>query len=360
MTGTREDYLDQIRQGGLDLPPELAAAFASVPREAFVPDGFQRRDGSWVRPADPDFLGIVYSDDVLITKVDGRMPISSSSQPSLMAIMILALRVKPGLRVLEIGAGTGYNAALLASLGATITSIDVQEDVAVRARSALARAGIAGVRVEHADGYLGVPGSHFDRVIVTVGVGGVSPHWLDQLAPGGFVLAPVVHAGTHPVLRISPGRPVTARAVCGAGFMQASGPLGATFADAFPAPATAMAELVERIPARYDPALTEFPYRDLWYAAGAWNRRASHAAVPDRPQSCLALLDGSRSGGAVIPPDGSVWAGGAQADDFTEAAAGILDRWEAAECPPMQAWRVTLAEAGDPRTPIWVPQRWQL
>src|SRR3954447_18531337 len=193
VTDPREDYLHQIRRGGLDLPPELAAAFASVPREAFVPEGFQRRDGTWVRPADPDFLDIVYSDDVLITKVDGRMPISSSSQPSLMAIMILALRVTPGMRVLEIGAGTGYNAALLASLGATITSIDVQEDVAVRARSALARAGIAGVRVQHGDGYSGVPGSHFDRVIVTVGIGGVSPHWLEQLDPGGFVLAPIVH-----------------------------------------------------------------------------------------------------------------------------------------------------------------------
>src|SRR4029079_15325835 len=131
---------------------------------------FQRRDGSWVRPADPEFLTTVYSDDVLVTKMDGSVPVSSFSQPSLMAIMIMALRVTPGLRILEIGAGTGYNAALLASLGATITSIDVQEDVAVRARAAWARAGIAGVRVEHADGYRGVPGSRFDRVIVTVGI----------------------------------------------------------------------------------------------------------------------------------------------------------------------------------------------
>src|SRR3954463_7599482 len=96
MSGTREDYLDQIRRSGLDLPPELAAAFASVPREAFVPEGFQRRDGTWVRPADPEFLTTVYSDDVLVTKTDGKMPISSSSQPSLMAIMIMALRVTPG------------------------------------------------------------------------------------------------------------------------------------------------------------------------------------------------------------------------------------------------------------------------
>src|SRR5262249_14270546 len=153
----------------------------AVRREAFVPEGFQSRDGTWVTPADPDFLTTVYRDDVLVTKVDGRVPVSSSSQPSLMAIMLEALQTAPGQRILEIGAGTGYNAALLASLGAAVVSIAVQEDVADRARSALARAGLPAVRVEHRDGYLGVPGELFDRVIVTVGVAGLSPYWLEQL-----------------------------------------------------------------------------------------------------------------------------------------------------------------------------------
>ncbi|MEU4240284.1 methyltransferase domain-containing protein [Actinoplanes sp. NPDC026619] len=359
MTGPRGEFLERIRQGGVELSPELAAAFARVPREAFVPDGFQRRDGSWVLPADPDFLPTIYHDDVLVTKMDGKVPTSSSSQPSLMALMIEALDVRPGHRILEVGAGTGYNAALLASLGASVTSIDAQEDVAVRARTALARAGIAGVRVEHADGYPGRPRERFDRVIVTVGIAGVSPHWLEQLDPDGFVLAPVVHAGTHPVLRVA-GPPVRARAVCGSGFMQASGPLNAPFPDAFPSPAAAMAELTPHAPARYDPPLDESTYRDLWYAAGAWNRRASHAAIPGRRQSCLALLDGTRSGGAVVPPDGSVWAGGDEAAGYGAAAAAVLDRWEAAGRPPMGAWRISLELAGDPHSPIWVPHRWQI
>jgi protein-L-isoaspartate(D-aspartate) O-methyltransferase len=363
VTGTREDYLDQIRRGGLDLPPELAAAFASVPREAFVPDGFQRRDGSWVRPADPDFLGIVYSDDVLITKTDGRMPISSSSQPSLMAIMILALRVTPGLRILEVGAGTGYNAALLASLGATITSIDVQEDVAVRARSALARAGIAGVRVEHADGYLGVPGSHFDRVIVTVGVGGVSPHWLAQLDPGGFVLAPIVHAGTDPVLRVSgpPEGPVTGKPVCAAGFMRAAGPLNADHPGAFPPPvAGSLTEMAEAAPARFDPPLDDVVYRDLWYAAGALTRRATNAIVPGMDHPRLALVDSAGTGGAILLPDGSVLAGGPEAAAYATLAVDVLDRWAALGRPPMGAWRVELTRTGDPSSPIWVPDAWEV
>ena len=364
MTGRREDYLDQIRRSGLELPPELAAAFASVPREAFVPEGFQRRDGGWVHPADPDFLDTVYSDDVLITKVDGKVPISSSSQPSLMAIMIIALRVTPGLRILEIGAGTGYNAALLASLGATITSIDVQEDVAVRARSALARAGIAGVRVEHADGYSGVPGSRFDRVIVTVGVGGVSPHWLAQLDPGGFVVAPVVHAGADPVLRVSgpPAGPVAGEPICPAGFMRAAGPLNAGHPGAFPPPvaAGALTGMAEAAPPRFDPPLDDVAYRDLCYAAGALTRRATHAIVAAEEQRHLALVDAAGTGGAVLLPDGSVLAGGAEAASYAALAVEILDRWTAMGRPPMRAWRVGLSLTGDPESPIWVPGSWEV
>ena len=367
MTDPRGGYLEQIRQGGVALSPELAAAFASVPREAFVPDGFQRRDGGWVRPTDPDFLATVYRDDVLITKVDGKVPISSSSQPSLMAIMIMALDVTPGMRILEIGAGTGYNAALLASLGAKIISIDVQEDVADRARAALARAGIAGVRVEHTDGYAGVPGDRFDRVIVTVGVGGVSPLWLEQLDPGGFVVAPVKHAGTHPVLAVAgpPGGPVTATVICSSGFMQAAGPLSADHPGAFPDPVTtgALEELTVFAPARFDPPLPEDAYRDLWYASGAWNRRTTHATVSSassREQNCLALLDDTRAGGAVLLPDGSVLAGGEKAPDYAAAAVEVLDRWLDAGRPPLRAWRITLTRTGDPAAPIWVPDRWEL
>jgi protein-L-isoaspartate(D-aspartate) O-methyltransferase len=361
VTDPRRRYVEQIRQSGVPLPPELAAAFASVPREAFVPDGFQGRGGGWIRPADPNFLPTVYSNDVLVTKVDGQTPISSSSQPSLMAIMIMALRVQPGLRILEIGAGTGYNAALLAALGAKVTSIDVQADVAAGARSAVARAGIAGVRVEHADGYAGLPGEHFDRVIVTVGIGGVSPRWLAQLDPGGFVIAPVKHASMHPVLAVSgpPSGPVTATVVCPAGFMLASGPLNADHPGSFPPPVTVgtLEGLRPFAPARFDPPLDERAYRNLWYAAGAWNRRATHTTLPDSDQSRVALLDEPGTGGAVILPDGAVLAGD---PDSGLAATRVLDRWTEAGRPPPTAWRVGLTLTGDPEFPIWAPTSWRL
>jgi protein-L-isoaspartate(D-aspartate) O-methyltransferase len=363
MTDLRGRFVEQIRQNGAPLTPELAAAFASVPRESFVTAGFQRRDGTWAAPGDADFLDLVYRDDVLVTKVDGAIPVSSSSQPSLMAIMIAALAVRPGMRVLEIGAGTGYNAALLAALGAEVTSVDVQEDVAERAADALARLGVTAATVTHGDGYLGAPAQRFDRVIVTVGVAGLSPHWLSQLEPDGLAIVPVEHAGMHPVLAVRGVRddPVTASVVCPSGFMSASGPLTAAHPGAHPvaAPAGSLAVFTQVAPARWDPPLDSLAYRDLWYAAGVWHRRASHAALR-RDHSSLALLDDNGTGGAVILPNGSVMAGGEQAKRYAADAADILDRWTALGRPPMQAWHVTLTLTGDPAAPIWAPTEWSL
>jgi protein-L-isoaspartate(D-aspartate) O-methyltransferase len=363
VSGPRGRLVEQIRHSGVKLSPELIAAFGRVPREAFVPEGFQRRDGTWVRPADKDFLATVYTDDVLVTKMDGRVPTSSSSQPSLMALMILALDVRPGMRVLEIGAGTGYNAALLAALGAEVVSIDVQEDVANRARSALARAGIAGVRVERGDGYEGFPSVRFDRVIVTVGITGISPRWFAQLEPGGLVIAPVEHAGFHPVHAVRALEDeVVATVVSPSGFMVAAGPLTAGHPGAFPSPAAAgsLIDLVEYTGSRFGGPLDGSQYRDLWYAAGVWHRRATHAAIPPREQSCLMLLDEPRTGGAAILPDGTVLAGGDEADAYATDAVAVLDRWHAAGRPPMNAWRVGLSLAGDKNAPIWVPATWHL
>jgi protein-L-isoaspartate(D-aspartate) O-methyltransferase len=363
VTDLRRRFVELMRRNGAPLTPELAAAFAAVPREAFVAEGFQRRDGTWAAPDAAGFLDTVYRDDVLVTKLDSGVPVSSSSQPSLMAIMLDALDVHPGDRVLEIGAGTGYNAALLAVLGAHVTSVDVQADVADRARSALADARIEGVRVLAGDGYAGAPGERFDRAIVTVGVAGVSPHWLAQAQPGPIVV-PVEHAGTHPVLAVRgpADGPVSATVICPSGFMSAAGPLTARHPGSHPPPVAsgALTAFAEVSPARWERPLDSMGYRDLWYAAGVWSGRATHAALPGRDQGCLILLDESGTGGAAILPDGAVRAGGGQAPEYAARAVEIVDRWEAAGRPPMQAWRIGLRPTGDPDAPIWAPATWDL
>jgi protein-L-isoaspartate(D-aspartate) O-methyltransferase len=97
--------------------------------------------------------------------------------------------------VLEIGAGTGYNAALLAHLvGPTgaVVSLDIDPEVVERARAALAAAGFAQVRVVHRDGADGYPSAApYDRIIATAGVWDLAPAWLDQLAPGGRIVVPL-------------------------------------------------------------------------------------------------------------------------------------------------------------------------
>ena len=112
-----------------ELAPEaILDAFAAVPRHLFLPG---------VGPVE------AYCDDAIVTAVQDGVPTSSSSQPSLMARMLAMLELEPGQRVLEIGAGTGYNAALMAALGARVTTVELQPAVAAAAREHLAAAGVA-------------------------------------------------------------------------------------------------------------------------------------------------------------------------------------------------------------------------
>ncbi|SDS14064.1 methyltransferase, FxLD system [Actinopolymorpha singaporensis] len=158
----------------------VADALATVPRHLFLPG---------VPPAE------AYVDEAVVTRRDAEgTATSSSSQPAIMAIMLEQLDVRPGHRVLEIGAGTGYNAALLAHLvgpAGSVTTIDLQPDVADAALAALAAAGYGQVRVVCGDGALGVPdGAPYDRMIVTAGAWDLPPAWFEQLAVDGRLVVP--------------------------------------------------------------------------------------------------------------------------------------------------------------------------
>jgi protein-L-isoaspartate(D-aspartate) O-methyltransferase len=179
----------------------LIAAFRATPRRLFLDQVYHHREGGW-RRLDPgqlseDDLRLVCSDRALTTRLSDDAPpdavaISSSSQPSLMAQMLEDLRLAPGQRVLEVGAGTGYNAALLAHVVGAVVSIDVDREVLAGARRHLAQLPDRQVALYHADGREGFrPAAPFDRIQATAATPGLEPAWLAQLAPGGLVQAPL-------------------------------------------------------------------------------------------------------------------------------------------------------------------------
>lgn len=177
----RDALVDELRRAGLIRTAAVEAALRAVPRHLFLPDV-------------P--LAKAYADEAVVTRTgpDG-LPTSSASQPSIVAIMLEQLDVRPGHRVLEIGAGTGYNAALLAHLagpGGRVTSVDIDGETAGAAGNALAAAGVRTAVVRHADGWSGNrDAAPFDRVEATAGIWDVSPHWVDQLVDGGVLVAPL-------------------------------------------------------------------------------------------------------------------------------------------------------------------------
>ncbi|RMI32005.1 methyltransferase, FxLD system [Streptomyces triticirhizae] len=166
--------------------PAVEAAMRAVPRHLFVP-GASLADAYINAPVH------------IKHQADGTS-ISCASQPSVVAQMLEQLQARPADRVLELGAGSGYNAALLATLvgdDGHVTTVEMDGDLVTGARAHLAAAGIRNVEVVPGDGALGhASGAPYDRIVATVGAHGVPPAWLDQLAPGGRLLVPLRLAGS--------------------------------------------------------------------------------------------------------------------------------------------------------------------
>ncbi|MFD4996160.1 methyltransferase domain-containing protein [Streptomyces buecherae] len=198
-----DNLIDQVAEHlGHAVPPEWQAALRAVPRHQFLPDRLWLRDGAGGyavcdRVHEPHrWWAAAYSDMPLITQVisgdDTVVPTSSASAPGTVIRMLEHAQVADGMRVLEIGTGTGFHAALLAArLGEkNVTSVEIDAALVEQARANLRRAGRAPA-VHHTDGALGwPPGAPYDRIIATCAVRSVPPAWLEQSRPGGRVVTP--------------------------------------------------------------------------------------------------------------------------------------------------------------------------
>jgi protein-L-isoaspartate(D-aspartate) O-methyltransferase len=161
--------------------PRVLEAFLAVPRERFV------------SPAQAEFA---YEDRAL-PLVENQ----TISQPTMIAIMLDALRCRPEDHALEVGAGSGYAAALLAQLVARVDAIELRPALAEQARATLLELGITGVRIHAGDGSRGLPdAAPFQRILVSAGAVAVPPALLEQLAPGGRIAIPVGDEGTQTLL----------------------------------------------------------------------------------------------------------------------------------------------------------------
>ena len=180
----RRTLTADLRAQGMLESSRVQSAFHAVARERFLPETLA--EGG---------LAAVYRDEAIITKRDAAgLPLSSSSQPAIMAKMLELLDVAPGERVLEIGAGTGYNAALLAHLvgsSGRVTSIDINPGIARQARRALRDAGVRATVVagDGREGY--ADHMPYDRIIVTASAEQIPRAWLQQLREGGRLVVPL-------------------------------------------------------------------------------------------------------------------------------------------------------------------------
>ncbi len=161
----------QIAAHGVQDPVTLAAMRA-VPRHAFVP---------------PEYRDRAYGDHPL--------PIGygqTISQPYIVAYMTEMIRPKSGMRVLEVGTGSGYQAAILAAIGCEVYTVEIFEALATSARERLKQLGFSKATVRHADGYYGwIEAAPFDAILVTAAAGYVPPTLIEQLKPGGRIVIPV-------------------------------------------------------------------------------------------------------------------------------------------------------------------------
>jgi protein-L-isoaspartate(D-aspartate) O-methyltransferase len=323
--------VDELKTAGAFESAAVERALRRVERHRLLETFYYRTaEGRRTIGHDPghprrDHLALIYADTVLATRHIDGLPASSTSQASLVARMLELLNLGEGMKILEVGAGTGYNAALLAEIAGDqrlVVTVDVLEDVVAQTRRLLARAGYPDIQVLLRDGFEGAAEqAPFDRIVATVGCSDLSPHWAEQLASDGAMLVPLEQANGHPLVLVRKD--------------------GGALPDPGP-----------RFSARPpdEPMQLTDDETDFLFFLGLEDRRACW--TPDGP----ALSDGP-GGWAALAPDGIRW--------WKDASlARELDRryrdWDVRGRPAMEDYQITfwpIDTEGDPPPGGWQIER---
>jgi protein-L-isoaspartate(D-aspartate) O-methyltransferase len=314
------------------------------------------------RPSE-EVLRVIYSDQALGTRFRDGLPSSSSSQSSVVADMLEALELEPGMRVLEIGTGTGYNAALLAEIvgnRGSVVTVDIDAGIAAEAEEALLAMGYGSVQVVVRDGAEGVPGdAPFDRILVTVGCPDLSLRWQEQLTEEGRMVVPLEHAGLHPLVMLTKGNEgLEGRFFAWTAFI----PIRGLLHQELPWPAVFVRD--QKHTARKLPAWDGFgigtpipgwgipgDVMDFFLFLALTDRRA--VALPPPPSSIgdrweVGLTDSS---GSALAGSGGIRASGDQ--DLLSDLMRHRDSWEATGRPAIEDWRIAFSPRnGGTKTPV--------
>jgi protein-L-isoaspartate(D-aspartate) O-methyltransferase len=324
-----------LRERGALHDAAVERAFLVVPREVFVP-GLS--------------LDEVYRDDAILTKVEDGVGVSSSSQPAIMSLMLEQLDLFPGARVLEIGAGTGYNAAIVREIvgeSGDVVTIDIDAEVAGWASERLKAAGYSDVLVVCADGADGWPErAPYDRIELTVAADDVALAWREQLVEDGILVVPLwIRTGQVSAAFERRGEAFHSRSVQPCGFIALRGRMAATYplteiAGGVVATVDAAAAPMIRALMRQPQSSTAWPGRS-WdgfsFIVGLWDVPvftiwAAADASPVFHGGGFALLDDERNSLAIVSATSD--AAGLQLLSYGSSAAserllGAYERWEA-------------------------------
>lgn len=333
--------------------PAVERAFRAVPRHLFLP-GVPLADA--------------YADTAIATHWEEGVAVSSASQPAMVAVMLEQLRVEPGMRVLEIGAGTGYNAALLAELvgpSGAVTTLDIDAEIVAEAGEHLAAAGCLAVRAIAADGAAGWPeGAPYDRVILTVGASDIAPAWVEQLCAGGLLVIPLWLGGAEAsvAFRKRDGLLVS-ESLSPCGFMRLRGvEAGVERVVALPGGRRLFGERAAELAEVVAALLATRPVCRFWphpaHAFLEYLGLRGHDPLALIPARMPRRARGPRGrwGVYLAPPEGPSLALFALTSPAlltfgTPAAARLLEaeatRWRRASLPPLERWRVTARPVGE-------------
>jgi len=368
----RANMVEALRSTGAARDDDVLEAMGRVRRETFVPHFFslpqplktgtpadvREWDIGDADGGDEAALNLVYDiDRALGIRRDagpsgptaGSGVTSTASAPRIVAAMLELAQLAAGMKVLEIGTGSGYNAALLRELvgpQGQVTTLDIDSTLVAGARERLGAAGYDDVEVVAGDGYFGVAGrAPFDRVVATVGCADVAPLWLAQLAPGGFCLVPLQHGGLHPLARVEPKADgATAMIVAAAGFVAIQGHQAGHspwphVGRLGPDPNVEWSPLSDRLEKALDRGEGQGSWRPTWdmdYLVALEDRRAA---------SALSLNDGTSSA-AIDPKGGRVGHLGPDGRELQDRLLELAHLWVDLGCPARADYTSTLTPLG--------------